>query len=254
MKEKTRHILRFSLFAAFIAAFIALTAVLLHYSNRRGHEIDCNKVEVFLPGDKRFVSEQDIHSIIENQYGLCIGCRLDELDLARIESILRAQSVVRGAEAWATGDGVLHITVQQREPVVRFIKGDSGFYVDRKGWIFPLSGQLDSTVVTVDGAVLKAADTDYILGFLDIKKALERDRFWSAHLDHYTILENGDVAINDDRGLVILLGSGERLGAKLELIREYYSTIEPSRPECYYKSINVKYKNQIICRTDTQLQ
>lgn len=254
MKEKTRNILRYSLFAAFIAAFIAGMAVLLHISRSHSHELDCNSVEVFLPGDERLLCEQDVLSIIDNQYGLCIGTRLDELDLARIESILRAQSVLRAAEAWTTEDGVLHITAWQREPVVRFVKGDSGFYVDRKGWIFPLSGQLDSTVVTVDGAVHKAADTDYILGFLDMKKTLERDRYWSSHLDHYTILENGDIALNDDRGLMVLLGSGERLEAKLELIQEYYRTIEPSRSEYYYKSINVKYKNQIICRTDTQLQ
>ena len=45
-----------------------------------------------------------------------------------------------------------------------------------------------------------------------------------------------------------IIGGPERLGEKLSGIEEYLRNIVPLKGEGYYRTVNLKYKNQIICR------
>lgn len=247
-------VLKYVLFSNFLVLFGVGLGLLRGEANRIHHEIDCNTVEVNFTDSLRFVDANEVREFIDEGYGQCIGLRLDEIELDKIENMICSRSYVKGCEAWTTDDGILHVSISQRKPAVRFQKEDSGFYADADGFIFPIMGDPLESVRRIDGQVNRAFDTEYMNRIFAVCKAVESDKILGRRLSHYTIMPDGDFAITDRDGLIVLLGDGTDIAQALSRADRYYSSIKPSKEPGWYKSINVKYKDQIICRTDTQLQ
>jgi hypothetical protein len=98
-----------------------------------------------------FVTKEDVEGYLKSEYGAFVGQRLDSVNLRKVEDILNSKSAVLKAEAYTTPDGMLHIKLWQRQPVVRFQKGDYGFYADERGFLFPLQNNYTSRVPIIDG-------------------------------------------------------------------------------------------------------
>ena len=103
--------------------------------------------------ERRFVTREDIESWLDGEYRAYAGLPLDSVDLDRIEKIVCGHSAVRDCESWLTDDGILHVSLSQRQPVVRFQDGQNGYYADADGFLFPLQSRGSVHVPVVDGAL-----------------------------------------------------------------------------------------------------
>ena len=93
------------------------------------------------------VLHQDILEYLDKGYGKTEGIPVNDLDLKEIEAVLDSQSAVLKSEAYCTKDGVLHIDVTQRKPLMRFQKGTKGFYYNAALKII-VAGENSITVTT----------------------------------------------------------------------------------------------------------
>lgn len=258
MKRRTRYAV-----AAVLAALLCLaSALLLRATRAQRSMLACEHVEVEFRDSLKFVSEKDIKSWLDRSYGICTGRRLDSLDLGRIEELLLSRGPIVGCEAWTDDSGVLHIEVSQRRPVLRFSYGDSGgYYVDADGYIFPLHSSYTAEVRVIEGAVpVRPAagfsgqpesedDKDWIRSMLLLEKKIDGSRTWRGLVQRTIVRPDGDIALTlSSRSELFIIGGPERLEEKLSGIEKYYRLIAPSKEEGYYRTVNVKYKNQIICR------
>ena len=100
--------------------------------------------------ERQFVRRADVAKWLEKEYRAYAGLPLDSVNLDQIEKLVRAHSVVRDAEAWLTDDGILHVMLNQRQPVVRFDDGSNGYYADATGFVFPLQSQGSADVPVVN--------------------------------------------------------------------------------------------------------
>ena len=91
--------------------------------------------------ERRFVTREDIEHWLETEYRAYAGLPLDSVNLDRIENIICAHSAVRDCEAWLTDDGILHVALSQRQPVMRIQDGQNGYYSDAEGFLFPLQAR-----------------------------------------------------------------------------------------------------------------
>ena len=245
-----------------LAAFFCFGMLsLLRDVREEQRRIVCGKLEVTFADSLRFVSEQDIRTYLDGHYGPCIGERLDSLQLARIEDMLTSRSSVTRCEAWTSDDGVLHIEIAQRAPVLRFQDGDRGFYVDAEGFIFPLHPTYTAPVPVVDGAIpvdipqgYKGLAEDpreraWIEGVLTMQRYLSGNKAWQRNIRHIRVRKGGELLLTlEGHGEQFLIGQPENITDKLARIDRYLALIAPSKPEGYYKTVNVKYNQQIICR------
>lgn len=258
MNVRTRHTA-----AAVLAVLFCIgLSLLLHASRERRAALACEHVEVELRDSLRFVTEKQVKSWLDRNYGVCVGRRLDSLDLRKIEGLLLSRGPITGCEAWTDDDGVLHLDIRQRRPVLRFSYGDGlGYYVDEGGYIFPLHKDFTADVRVIEGdiPVRPAAgfsgypeseeDSTWIAGMLAFEKAVEGSRTWSGLVERTIVREGGDIAFNVTAGdELIIIGGADRLDEKLKGLEEYYRRIVPEKGEGYYKTVSLKYKNQIICR------
>ena len=126
-----KAVIRYSLAAVLAVAFCVGVAFLYRSVRQETARIVCGRLDVHFADSLRFVGEQDIRDYLDERYGAYIGERMDSVQLAQIEDILESRSAVSRCEAWTTDDGVLHLEITQRAPVLRFMRSEQdGFYVD----------------------------------------------------------------------------------------------------------------------------
>lgn len=257
MNKKTAWMLA----AALAALFLALTALVNASAKARVHEITCNKLQVRILDDWDFVSEEDIKGYIEKFYGSYIGSRLDSLELYKIESILDSRSAVLKSEAWYTDDGILHVSITQREPVARFEGASGSFYIDDRGFIFPVQNGYNKLLPVIDGDVPvkvepgfkgEAAHPDeraWIRSILGLVSYMKSSGVWYGNIVQLHSDPRGELVLVPRTGREkIIFGRPEDVKDKFNRLRKYYEYVVPEKGEGYYSTVNVKYKGQIVCR------
>ena len=126
MKTKVRHILE-----AILGAVLTACIICAFVAGRESRaDLRCTDVVIEITDsvENSFVSVTDINRYLDREYGAYIGEPLDSLDLTRIEKIIDGRSAVMKSEAFVTRDGLLHIKVCQRKPIVRFQVQGGGQY------------------------------------------------------------------------------------------------------------------------------
>lgn len=254
---------RYSLALAVIALSVVMTAAVSHTSREKRRLQTCSGIDVRIMDSVRlsFITVEDVKKCIQEGYGTWNGRRLDSLDLRRIESILKERSAILTSEAYTTRDGILHVRVTQREPVVRFQGPDGGFYSDEKGFLFPLQKGYTSRVPIVDGNVPVRAGDGYkgpartpqekawVEGIIGLVRYIDRNKTWSHAIVQITVDSRGDIVLVPRSGKErFIFGRPDDWQDKFSRMERYYTVIAPSKEEGWYSSVNVKYPGQIICR------
>ncbi|MCH5172661.1 MAG: hypothetical protein J1D85_00470 [Bacteroidales bacterium] len=247
---RIRHIACLVLTAILLAAF----GLAAGCARRDGAGTVCNSIDVRFKDKLEFVTEDDIKGFLEKRYGPCIGVRLDSLDLAGIEKLLGEKKVVLRSEAWTTRNGVLHIEVTQRAPVLRFQRGEEGFYMDAEGFVFPLHSSYTADVPVIEGnipSLENGMNAAWASGVLALMNHIKSSRQWRNRIDRISVSGQGDIELRiKDSGERFIIGFPDCFDEKFSRMGKYYSHILPHVGEGYYKSVNLKYNKQIICRKD----
>jgi len=235
--------------------------LLLHSTREERARLNCNRLEVHFRDSLKFVSERDIRGYLDSRYGTYIGQRLDSVNLSKIERLIESRSAVLKSEAWTTSDGTLHISITQRAPVMRFQNGEKGFYIADNGYIFPLHKSYTAPVRTVWGSIPVDVPEGYkgeapteeekvwLGSMLEMNRIIESSRKWRTITDSVFIRPGGDLVLKMSRGdELFIFGEPRSLKEKFAGIDKYYDYIAPSKEEGWYKTVNLKYRRQIICR------
>ena len=151
MKNVWKHIINVTFAAVLVCVLTA--AFCLGVSSRKG--IRCKGVTITVTDSatNQFITPKEIRKFLDEEYTGYIGEPIDSIDLTRIEKILDSKSAILKSQAFTTKDSLLNIIVTQRKPVVRFQKGQGGFYADAEGHLFPLQNTYASHVLIVDGRI-----------------------------------------------------------------------------------------------------
>ena len=252
---------KYSLFGILTFAFCACMGLLYRHVRQEQRQIICGQLEVNFSDSLHFVSEQDIREYLDTRYGNFIGQRLDSVGLSRIEDILESRSAVMRCEAWTTDDGVLHLDVTQRAPVLRFQDGEHGFYVDAEGYVFPLHPTYTAPVPVIEGAIPVDVPDGYkgeipgererqwIAGVLAVDRYIAASRSWKDRVSSFRVRPGGELVLQlEGRPEQFIFGPPEDIPDKFARIEQYLGVIAPALGEGHYRTVNVKYNQQIICR------
>jgi cell division protein FtsQ len=219
------------------------------------------KVVVLDSMENSFVSKGDVKGYLDREYGKYVGEVIDSIDLTRIEDIIDGRSAVMKSQAYVTRDGKLHVDVSQRKPVVRFQKSDGGFYADAEGYIFPLQRSYASHVQIIDGNIPLAANSGYKGAIEDPKEKvwfenmmrvvnyIENSRTWKDKIVQISVDEGKDLILIPREGNErFLFGQPVDIEDKFRKMEKYYTHIIPAKGEGYYRTVDLKYKGQIVCK------
>ena len=135
--NKTLKIILMTLLWASIAAFVI-------YFNGRADvhraKTTVRKVAIDIVDSTReevLITSKTIERCIQQNKIATIGVPINELDVAEIENMIRANGFIRRVNAYVTYDGELRIDVSQRRPMLRLMADGYDSYITSDGFIFP---------------------------------------------------------------------------------------------------------------------
>ena len=250
-----------------LATGAAVIAVCICCSFMAGRQLRstyiCQGLEVTIKDslENSFVSAADVKAYLDREYGIYNGIPLDSLDMIRIESIVDGRSAVKKSQAYVTRDGILHIDVTQRKPVVRFQKAGGGFYADKEGYIFPLQKSYASHVQVIDGNIPLAANSGYkgelqndrekkwFKDMMELINFMEDSRTWKDKIVQIHVNGNRDLILIPREGNEhINFGQPDNIEEKFAKLEKYYTSIIPAQGNGRYTKVDLRYRGQIVCR------
>lgn len=244
-----------------LLAAILVASCLAGKDARKG--LVCKGLEVAILDslENSFVSKADVKKYLDKEYGRYVGEKLDSLDLVKIEKIIDGRSAVKKSHAYVTKDSLLRIEVTQRRPVVRFQKKDGGFYADADGYIFPLQVNYASHVQIIDGDIPLAANSGYkgaitnpgerewFENVMDVVNYIEGSRTWKGKIVQIHVEKNCEIVLVPREGRqVFRFGQPVQVAEKFGKMEMYYSHIVPEKGSEAYRTVDVRFADQIVCR------
>ena len=112
--------------------------------------------------DESLMSRKLVEKWIAQSGISTVGVPISEVNLVGIEKAIRNNGFVDRASAHVTYDGVLHIAVSQRKPVVRLVCGGYDCYVTSEGFVFPSPGRSAVYVPVASGSYVPPVPRDYV--------------------------------------------------------------------------------------------
>ena len=257
-------IVRRGLGALTLVAFAAVWILTSRMSEKDRRARTCQsgiRVTVLDSAQRHFVDKAAIEQWLDKDYHAYVGLPLDSVNLDRIEQLVMSRSAISACQAWLTDDGVLHLEIAQREPVVMFKDGTNGYYADASGFIFPLQARDPVIKVpVVDGKIpLKVergfkgipedpAQRAWLLRITSLMEFI-KGSIWENNIAQMTVDAGGNLILVPREGREkFIFGEPVRVKEKFLLMRSYYEGVVPSKEPGYYGTVDLRYRNQLVCR------
>lgn len=217
-----------------------------------------------------FVEKDDIANVI-NDLGYNVNAdQIKNIEFGRIEELLDNNPSIKKAHVYADFDGMINVKITQRKPLVRVYSmlGDS-YYIDEEGWLMPLSGKYTSRVIIANGNVKAGFRGQYdtqlspLFGANDtittsahrqlqdlyrLSTFINYNEFWRSQITQIFVTADGEYELVPRVGNhIIELGTIDEMEEKFAKLFIFYKKGLGTVGWNNYKTINLKYKNQVVC-------
>lgn len=244
---------------------IALTAYLvwvLIFTEKESSKIPLIKleVEVLNRNVAGFVNSKDIEGIVLATKLVKLNTPIKELRLDSISRVLNSKSYIKDVNVYTTGDGCLHIKLQQRCPVVRINpEGKTPFYMDASGFVFPLCNYYSHRVPIVTGNVILPFRDGYKGELPSVREShnlkelllfieyLSDDKYWGAEIKQINISKEYGVEIITCTGNhLVILGNFNSYKEKLDRLKVFYKKVLLTEGWDKYQKIDLRFNKQVV--------
>ncbi|WP_448633505.1 cell division protein FtsQ/DivIB [Pedobacter panaciterrae] len=230
--------------------------VLMSFVSIKKDTVTCTNIKILIPGADNFIEREEVDAILKQSQGILIGKKLEQINLEEIEQKLKANPYIAFATVYADMNGVIHINVKQRQPILRVINAsDQDFYIDRNGLKMPISPNFTASVLVANGKIMEhfSGKVDTLITKLakDLYKTafyIEQDTLWNEQIEQLIVDDKNDIQLVPRVGNQrIILGTADSLEVKMRNLRAFYNKAMPKVGWDTYKTINIKYTNQVVC-------
>ena len=229
---------------------------LMSFIEIKKQEVKCTNVNILIPGADNFIEREEIDVILKQSQGNLVGKLLEDINTHDIEGALKANPYIAYAKVYADMDGAINILIKQRQPVLRIINASGqDYYIDRDGLKMPMSPNFTANVLVATGDIFEGfgGRIDTLISPLvaDLYKTalfLKQDTLWDAQIEQIFVNSKRDIELIPRVGNQrIILGNADSLAVKMSNLLAFYKQAMPQVGWDAYKTINIKYINQIIC-------
>ena len=243
----------------FVTLFVAVLAISAITEREASHIRGVQPVVLPLPDNANLVEPEELLELLRGSFTKSLDqLTLSDIDIERVEEVLEAQPFVGDAEAYVDADMILHITAEQRIPLLRVI-ADNGqnYYLDLDGVRLPLSPNYTVRVPVVTGKVVAWSD-DYLANsehqlqqLMTLGHYLRGDEFLSALVEQIDVTTSGELVLAPKLGdQVIYLGryDAEETPQRLERLKIFYREGLPYEGWRKYRSFDLRYADQVVAK------
>ncbi len=211
---------------------------------------------------KNLVTETDVKNQISEKIGVVIGEPLNKINTRAIEEELNANPYVKSVRVYETINKKLIIELEERKPMVRLMDSNGKTAIlDVDGYLMPLSHnavlrlpvitgnfKLNNEFVHANGHVGDSLAHVSLVNVYAYASAIATNPFWKAQIQQTDLNAYGDFVAYPQVGKhTINFGSASKIEEKLDRLFIFYKKGLGETGWNKYTSINLKYKDQIVC-------
>tara|TARA_B110000046_G_scaffold90094_1_gene98126 strand:+ start:2571 stop:3368 length:798 start_codon:yes stop_codon:yes gene_type:complete len=225
------------------------------------------KVQIDFGEGNFFIDKEEVIEVVSDLGYLKDSTLMVNVDPRRIEHVLENNAFIQSAEVYEQLNGVLNVDVKVRQPILRiYTQNGQSVYLDEEGKFMPLSHQYAARTPITNGYIsvnLKALigqDINQIADSLEhpdltvirelylIVSECREDKFWKAQFNQFYVNANHEIEIIPRVGdHIVLVGDASNIKKKLNKLRLFYNKGLNKTGWNEYKTINLKYANQVVC-------
>jgi len=204
-----------------------------------------------------FIRPADVERILTSERVKTKGERMCQINTYNIVQLLNSRSIIKNASAYTSVDGVLHIDVYQRRPIMRLQRPNSTLYIDENGYIFPLPNAQTTAMPVMTGAIpmnipagfrgeIPERET-FLQKVYRLALYLDGNDFWFSQVTRLEVADTNNVRIIPREGNHLIdMGSLDNFQYKFKKLLAFYSNVCQA-DDSIYKRIDLRYGNQIVC-------
>ncbi|MDD7913553.1 cell division protein FtsQ/DivIB [Polaribacter ponticola] len=224
---------------------IVSVGFLYSFSSARNSQKKVSEIVVeFEEGDNNFLTHSMVNKLLIQNNETVQNQAKSVINLYGLENKVSENPYVEDVSVFLTIDGKLKSVVKQRTPVLRIISENESYYVDKQGVKVPLSSSYSARVLLVSGIENEAE----IKVVLELVSLILEDNFLQKEI---VGIEKSDV---DEYQFTVRSGNykidfGKLIDVdiKFKKLKAFYNKTFEDKTINNYKTINLKYHNQVVC-------
>ena len=184
------------------------------------------------------------------------------IDLNYLEEKIKSNKFIKDIEIYNNLNNVVNININQFKPYARLINniGDD-YYIDKNGEIFPVSNKYSERVLLIFFKNYKNIDKEKNINFFQngneifkLINYINSNDFYKKQISQINILKDGEIImIPQITKQKIYFGNTDNMEIKFKKLELFYKNILPTKGWNYYESVNLKFKNQIVCNKSSNV-
>ena len=224
---------------------IGCLGFLYSFSSIRNQQKKVTEIIVeFEDGDNNFLTHAMVNKLLIQNQETVQNQAKSVIDLYNLENNVSKNPYVEKAAVFLTVQGVLKSVIKQRTPVARVINKKDSYYIDKEGVKVPLSDNYSARVLLVSGV----KDEDDVSEILPLIDTILKDNFLRKEVVGIEKSDANEYQFSVRSGnYKIDFGNLTEVDVKFKKLKAFYNKTFEDETIQIYKTINVKYHNQVVC-------
>ena len=234
-------------FLKYIAFLLLIGSLGFLYSfslKRNSKKIVKEIVVEFEAGENHFLTHSMVNKLLIQNDTTVKNQAKSVINLYSLEKSVSKNPYVENAAVFLTISGTLKTIIKQRTPVARIISDNGSYYVDKQGIEIPLSLNYSARVLLVSG-IEKDEEIKEILPLITL---VLQDSFLQKEVVGIERFSDGEYEFSVRSGdYKIDFGKLTEMDVKFKKLKAFYNKAFEDKTIQDYKTINLKYHNQVVC-------
>jgi len=228
----------------FLPILLGGIGFLYGFSNQRNsQQIITKSVVKFQSNEPYFLTEEIVNKLLIQNNAIVKKQAKSVIDLYKLEEQVLESSYVEKVSLFITVDGNLNTVIKQREPIARILNGNSSYYIDSQAVKVPISENYSARVPVISGI----SNEKEVSSLIVLLNRIVDDNFLSKEIigielraqnEYMFTVRSGNYRIN--------FGDLNEIDSKIKKLKAFYSKVFLDSTIHKYKTINIKYHNQVV--------
>jgi len=221
-----------------------------------------SSIIINIKGDKEgqaMITEDDLRVILDRDFNdLMVGQKLSEVDLAKVEQRLSQEAYLSRVNVFMDAKNRLTVEAVPRIAHMRVLHQDGrSYFIDNDGFMFPVSRHFTPRVHVVTGLVpvytkplFEQEEHSLLKDLHELVSFIKEDEFLDALFEEIHVTLNKEIELIPKVGKHrIMYGthSGVEMADRFENLKIFYQEGLPYEGWNKYSSINIEFKDQVVC-------
>ena len=215
-----------------------------------------------------FIDEEDVKDFFKERKDSILHASLKNIDVNGLEKALNSHPAIENAEISVDVNGDLKIDVTQRTPLVRVMNLDGeSYYIDNTSKLMPLSDKYTARVIVATGFIMEPYAARYQFSvnsisnnelfskvsvlddIYNISVFISKDSVLASMIHQINITTEKEIELYPSIGNhKIIFGEAKDFEEKFNKLKLFYTEgLNKTDGWNKYSTINIKYKNQVVC-------